>query len=677
MHLQTLLDGGAYGTLRRRQHLLHGRAADGDLQDPALPVRRLRVFTNKPPCGPKRGHGTPQPRFGLEVQLDKIAERLGIDPADLRLKIVAAAGHRSPPTGCRSRTIGLAECIERVVARLGLDGQAPEASRGPRPRASPARPTSAAPGCPSTGTSMPHSGVQLKLDRGGRRHGVLRRHRDRPGLGRRAGGMRGRGAGHRPAGHAPVAGDTDLTPVDLGLLLQPRHPDDGQRRHPGGRARARPHRRRRSRRSSRPAPRALVFAERTRLRRRGPGDAAITFAEAVVLAEARFGTHRHGRLLHAARVGRAGTRAAASGPPPPTRTRRAWSRCEVDPATGWIHVPQRLDRARHRPRLNPTLALGQVEGSVYMGAGRGADGGAGVPPPAAQAVARPSCTSSRRMLEYKSPTTLDMPEVDDLARRGPRPGRPVRRARRSGQGPLLPIMPAVAQRDLRRGRRARRRGADHARRRSWPRSRPARRGSPRATVPPRSPTSPTPSRWSCRRRRRAGTAEPSTIPSGTADEARPARRRRAGTPEGSPAMMRLPDFRYLTPSTPREAALMLAAEGAAEGHALPLPGGTDLLPNMKRRQQTPAVARGTARRRSAAPDRQRPRPAARAPASRWEHSCATPECAQAGAASGRPPLRSRRRTCGPWGRWAATSASTRAATTTTRPTSGGRRSPSA
>ena len=44
----------------------------------------LRVFTNKPPCGPKRGHGTPQPRFALEVHLDKIAEDLGLTPVQIR-----------------------------------------------------------------------------------------------------------------------------------------------------------------------------------------------------------------------------------------------------------------------------------------------------------------------------------------------------------------------------------------------------------------------------------------------------------------------------------------------------------------------------------------------------------------------------------------------------------------
>ena len=61
---------------------------------PRYRFRGCRVFTNKPPCGPKRGHGTPQPRFGLEVQLDKIAEALGLDPAELRLQQRRAAPNR-------------------------------------------------------------------------------------------------------------------------------------------------------------------------------------------------------------------------------------------------------------------------------------------------------------------------------------------------------------------------------------------------------------------------------------------------------------------------------------------------------------------------------------------------------------------------------------------------------
>lgn len=54
-------------------------------------------------------------------------------------------------------------------------------------------------------------------------------------------------------------------------------------------------------------------------------------------------------------------------------------------------------------------------------------------------------------------------------------------------------------------------------------------------------------------------------------------------------MMRLPRFRFLAPQSIEEACRILAAEGPA---ARVMAGGTDLLPNMKRRQQTPKVLVG-------------------------------------------------------------------------------------
>lgn len=52
-------------------------------------------------------------------------------------------------------------------------------------------------------------------------------------------------------------------------------------------------------------------------------------------------------------------------------------------------------------------------------------------------------------------------------------------------------------------------------------------------------------------------------------------------------MMRLPLFKYMAPRTAHEAAAILADH--APGEAMIVAGGTDLLPNMKRRQQTPGV----------------------------------------------------------------------------------------
>src|SRR5258707_3934041 len=56
-------------------------------------------------------------------------------------------------------------------------------------------------------------------------------------------------------------------------------------------------------------------------------------------------------------------------------------------------------------------------------------------------------------------------------------------------------------------------------------------------------------------------------------------------------MMRLPHFKYHSPRTVREAAELLAAQAGA----MLVAGGTDLLPNMKRRQQVPATLIGLRR----------------------------------------------------------------------------------
>lgn len=56
-------------------------------------------------------------------------------------------------------------------------------------------------------------------------------------------------------------------------------------------------------------------------------------------------------------------------------------------------------------------------------------------------------------------------------------------------------------------------------------------------------------------------------------------------------MLRLPKFRYLQPKSLSEALLMMADAGP---EAMYVAGGTDLYPNMKRRQQTPKVVIGLA-----------------------------------------------------------------------------------
>src|SRR5204862_4019086 len=80
MHFRSALDGGAYGSYGPASVFYTGTLQTTTYDIPAYRFEGVRVFTNKAPCGPKRGHGTPQGRFAVELHLDKIAHDIGLDP---------------------------------------------------------------------------------------------------------------------------------------------------------------------------------------------------------------------------------------------------------------------------------------------------------------------------------------------------------------------------------------------------------------------------------------------------------------------------------------------------------------------------------------------------------------------------------------------------------------------
>src|ERR1041384_268821 len=63
MHFRSFLDGGAYGSYGVASTFYTGALQTVTYNIPRYHFQGARAFTNKAPCGPKRGHGTPQPRF--------------------------------------------------------------------------------------------------------------------------------------------------------------------------------------------------------------------------------------------------------------------------------------------------------------------------------------------------------------------------------------------------------------------------------------------------------------------------------------------------------------------------------------------------------------------------------------------------------------------------------------
>jgi len=437
MHLQTFIDGGAYGSYGVASTFYTGALQTVTYRIPRYRFEACRMFTNKPPCGPKRGHGTPQPRFGQEVQLDKIAEALALDPAELRLKIVEKPGTVTA-NYMQVRTIGLAECIRSVVRRSGWAERFRHLPHGHGLGLACSSYLSGA-GLPIYWNKLPHSGVQLKLDRSG-------------GVTAFCGATEvGQGSddvlvnivaeilGIHPFDIRCVTGDTDLTPVDLGsyssrvTLMMGNAAIEAADRARDLLARAV------AAKLAVPKER-LVFSERRVFDASEPGT-GVTFQEAVILAEAEFGT-----------LGTTGSytpprsparyKGGGVGPSPTYSYTACVVEAHVDPATGWVHVPKIWIAHDIGRALNPVLARGQVEGSVYMGLGEALmeeQVFRRLPPKLSGALVHkfPS------MLEYKSPTSLDMPEVDTELIEIPDPAGPFG-AKEVGQGPLLPIMPAVA-----------------------------------------------------------------------------------------------------------------------------------------------------------------------------------------------------------------------------------------
>ena len=125
-----------------------------------------RVYTNKPPCGPKRGHGSVQPRFGFEVQLDKLSDALGIDPIELRRRNFLGSNTRTI-NELRVTSNGFLECLDAVERASDWKRKWRKLPRG--------RGVGVAGSCYISGTNypiypneLPQAGIQIGIERSGR-----------------------------------------------------------------------------------------------------------------------------------------------------------------------------------------------------------------------------------------------------------------------------------------------------------------------------------------------------------------------------------------------------------------------------------------------------------------------------------------------------------------------------
>jgi CO/xanthine dehydrogenase Mo-binding subunit len=329
--------------------------------------------------------------------------------------------------------MGLKACIERVVGASGWKTRRGRLGAGRGLGLACSSYISGA-GLPIYWNDMPQSGVQLKCDRGGGVTVFCGSTDIGQGSDSILAYIVAEELGIPVSAISVFTADTDLTPVDLGSY-------SSRVTLMSGNAALQAAERAREILARHAAPKLgvpaerLVFADGRVFDAEHP-ETGVSFADAVQLAEAKEGTiGTVGSYTPPRSPGR--YRGAGVGPSPAYSYSAAVAEVVVDPDTGIVTVPKIWVAHDVGRSINPVTVIGQVEGSVYMGLGEAL---------MEEMVYRESRRLVHKipsLLEYKSPTTLEMCDVDTFLVEDPDPNGPYG-AKEVGQGPLLPVPPAVA-----------------------------------------------------------------------------------------------------------------------------------------------------------------------------------------------------------------------------------------
>jgi 4-hydroxybenzoyl-CoA reductase subunit alpha len=429
-----LIDGGAYASYGLVTAYYAGQLLTGPYDFPTYAFDATRVYTNKAPCGPKRGHGSVQPRFAFEVALDELAAKLDIDPIQIR-RINFQGEGVATVNGQRITSNGFDLCLDAVEKASGWKkrhGQLPK-GRGLGVAGSMYISGTNYPIYPNT---MPQAAVQLKLDRSGKVTVFTGASDIGQGSDSLVAYIVCEELGCELGDVRVVAADTDLCPVDLGAY---------------------------SSRVTFMIGNACIDAC-SQLRRficeavalhwdipiRQIGLAgglalnkkdtacSMPLREAFVLAESRFGTLGSVGSYNTPQLG-GDYRGGTIGASPAYSFTAHVAEVEVDEETGIIDVKNIWIAHDCGRALNPVLVEGQIEGSAYMGFAEALmeeqlfyDEG-----PQAGLLMGPS------LLDYRIPTVADTPQLQALIVESYDPEGPYG-AKEAGEGPLHPSIPAIA-----------------------------------------------------------------------------------------------------------------------------------------------------------------------------------------------------------------------------------------
>ena len=467
-------DGGAfcsYGIVT----ILYAGALLGAIWDiPNLQYDGYRVLTNKPACGAMRGHGSVNVRFAFESQLDELAAMIGMDPVELRRRNLLNAPCITV-NGLRVGSYGLPECIEKTAQRSGWAER-----RGNMPRG-----RGLGIGCSHyvTGAAnsiirsdMPHSTVNIKIDRDG---GVVV-YTGASEIGQGSTTMTAQVAaevlGCTLSRIRVIAADTALTPVDIGSY-------SSRVTFMSGRATLRAAEDVKKRIAATAAQKMgcaeddLVFRDDV-VFKRGNAQPELERNAHSALVSSQTGASISGRVegqvlrgsfqqkrydtelkewmtfeevvaasidFHGTLIGTGsyappsnltiGKHAGAGvGPAPAYSYAAQIAEVSVDEQTGEVTVHKVWAAHDCGRALNPLSVEGQIIGSVWMGMGQALS---------EEMVWKDGMLMNAGLLEYRSPSSVESPEIEPIIVESIDPGGPFG-AKECGQASLAAIIPAIS-----------------------------------------------------------------------------------------------------------------------------------------------------------------------------------------------------------------------------------------
>ncbi|HEX6587875.1 MAG TPA: xanthine dehydrogenase family protein molybdopterin-binding subunit [Longimicrobiales bacterium] len=433
---QNLLDGGAYASFGLVTAYYSGQLLTAPYDFGSYRFHATRVYTNKPACGPKRGHGSVQPRFGFEVQLDKLAETVKVDPIELRRRNFLAAPARTI-NGLRVRSNGFLECLDAVERASGWKKKFRQMPYG--------RGVGVAGSCYISGTNypiypndMPQSAVQIAVERSGRVTIWTGASEIGQGSDSVVAYITAEELGIPLEYVRVISTDTDAVPVDLGAY-------SSRETFMVGNACIQA-----AQRVKRMLQEAVAAKWETTANAIGLAggwafdtrDTArrMLVTEAINLAEAKSGPIVSVGSYNTPKDVHGDYRGGTIGASPAYSFTAHIAEVDVEPETGIVRVEKIWVAHDCGRALNPVLVEGQIEGSAYMGFAealmeaqifKNADQG------------REGLLHAASLLDYRIPTSLDTPELEALIVESVDPEGPYG-AKEAGEGPLHPSIPAIA-----------------------------------------------------------------------------------------------------------------------------------------------------------------------------------------------------------------------------------------